>query len=136
MKSIRFKQCACISEASAGAFQDAINSVLQQTPEPEIVIDKTQPFTAYIFYKVSKDAPETVLELLEMLDTDGGNAHCENCPAYEPPTDKRRKWGRCRQKNEKTRGDARACEIYYIGRRKGKIDLYEEYKQIPYTIGR
>lgn len=134
MKSIRFKQCACISEASAGAFQDAINSVLQQTPEPEIIIDKTQPFTAYIFYKVSKDAPETVLELLEMLDTDGGRGHCEDCPAYEPPTDKRCKWGRCRQKNEKTRGDARACEIYYLGRRREKVELYNEYKQIPFTI--
>lgn len=134
MKDIKFKQCACISEASAGAFQDAINLVLQQTPEPEIVIDKTQPFTAYIFYKVRKDAPETVLELLEMLDTDGGCGHCEDCPAYEPPTDKRYKRGRCRHKNEKTRGDARACEIYYLGRRHEKVDLYNEYKQIPFTI--
>lgn len=134
MRSIKFKQCACISEASAGAFQDAINAILQQTPEPEIVIDKTQPFTAYIFYRVRKDAPETVLELLEMLDTSGGHAQCKDCPAYEPPTDKRRKWGHCRQKNEKTRGDLRACEIYYLGKRHEKLDLYNEYKQIPYTI--
>lgn len=134
MRAIKFKQCACVSETSAGAFQDTINAILRQTPEPEIVIDKTQPFTAYVFYKVRKDAPETVLELLEMLDTSGGRAHCIDCPAYEPPTDKRRKRGRCRQKNKETRGDGPACEIYYLGKRDENINLYERYKQIPYTI--
>lgn len=134
MKDVKFTQCACISEKSAGAFQNAINAVLQQTPEPEIVIDKTQPFTAYIFYKVHKNAPETVLELLEMLDTSGGNAHCTDCPAYEPPTDKRRSWGRCRQKDAPTKGRGPACEIYYLGRRRDGVDLYKEYKQIPFVI--
>ena len=95
MRSTKFKQCACISEASAAAFQDAANAILAQTPEPEIVIDKTQPFTAYIFYKVSKKVPETVLELLELLDATGGNATCENCPAFIRSNDRRRKWGSC-----------------------------------------
>lgn len=134
MRSIKFKQCACISEASAGAFQDAINAILQQTPEPEIVIDKTQPFTAYIFYKVSKDAPETVLELLEMLDTDGGHAQCQDCPEFIRSTDKRRKWGRCRRKNMQTRIDGRACELYYLARRREAERIAEDFKQIPYTI--
>ena len=134
MRSIKFKQCACISEASAGAFQDAINAMLQQTPEPEIVIDKTQPFTAYIFYKVHKNAPETVLELLEMLDTDGGQAQCQDCPEFIKSTDKRRKWGKCRRKIEPVRADGRACELYYLARRREAEHIAEEFKQIPYTI--
>ena len=134
MRSIKFKQCACISEASAAAFQNAINAILQQTPEPEIVIDKTQPFTAYIFYKVSKDAPETVLELLEMLDEDGGCAQCQDCPEFIRSTDKRRKWGKCRRKNEPTRTDSRACELYYLARRREAERIAEEFKQIPYAI--
>ena len=134
MKSIRFKQCACVSESSAGAFQNAINAVLQQTPEPEIVIDKTQPFTAYIFYKVSKDAPETVLELLEMLDSDGGRAQCQDCPEFIKSKDKRTKWGKCRRKNVPIRADGRACELYYLARRREADRIAEEFKQIPYAI--
>ena len=134
MRSIKFKQCACISEASAAAFQNAINAILQQTPEPEIVIDRTQPFTAYVFYKVSKDAPETVLELLEMLDTDGGRAQCQDCPEFIKSKDKRTKWGKCGRKGTKTRCDGRACELYYLARRREAERIAEEFKQIPYTI--
>ena len=134
MRSTKFKQCACISEASAAAFQDAANAILAQTPEPEIVIDKTQPFTAYIFYKVSKKVPETVLELLELLDANGGNATCENCPAFIRSNDRRRKWGSCRRKGIKTKCDARACELYYLQLRREAEQITKEFEQIPYTI--
>lgn len=133
MRNAKIKQCACISEASAAAFQDAANAILAQTPEPEIVIDKTQPFTAYIFYKVSKEVPETVLELLELLDHDGGRAQCQDCPEFIRSKDKRRKWGKCRRKNTETRTDARACELYYLARRREAEAITNEYKQIPYT---
>ena len=134
MKDTKFKQCACISETSAGAFQDAANAILAQLPDPEIVIDKSKPFTMYVFYNVKRSTPETVLELLEMLDKDGGNAHCEDCPAFIRCKDKRKKWGRCRRKPEPVRSDARACELYYLERRREADRIAEEFKQIPYTI--
>ena len=133
MKAEKFKQCACISEASAAAFQDAANAILSQLTEPEIVIDKTKPFTMYIFYNVRRTMPETVLELLELLDHDGGHAQCQDCPEFKKSKDKRRKWGKCRRKNTETRIDGRACELYYLARRREAEAITNEYLQIPYT---
>lgn len=134
MKDTKFKQCACISEASADAFQEAANAILAQVPEPEIIIDKTKPFTMYVFYNVRRSTPETLLELLEMLDTDGGRAICENCPAFIRDQDKRRKRGKCWRKNTETRADGRACELYYLERRREIARMNEEFQAIPYTI--
>ena len=134
MKDTKFKQCACISETSAAAFQDAANVILAQIPEPIIELDKTKPFTMYVFYNVRRTAPETVLELLEMLDADGGHAICEDCPAFIRSKDKRKKWGSCRRKAIQTRCDARACELYYLERRREAAAIAAEFEQIPYTI--
>lgn len=134
MKNTKFKQCACISEASAAAFQDEANAVLARVADPEIVIDKTTPFTMYVFYSVHRDTPETVLELLEMLDADGGHAVCEDCPAFIRSKDKRKKWGSCRKKGIETRIDGRACELYYLARRREAQEIINDFKQIPYTI--
>ena len=134
MRNDKLKQCACISEQSADAFQDAANAVLQQLTNPEIVLDQTRPFTMYVFYNVNRVMPETVLELLEMLDGDGGNARCEDCPAFERSKDRRKKWGRCRRKDEPTKCDSRACELYYLEKRREANAIAEEFKQIPYTI--
>lgn len=133
MKDTKFKQCACISETSAEAFQDAANAILARLPEPEIIVDKTKPFTMYVFYTVRRDTPETVLELLEMLDADGGHAQCQDCPAFIRSKDRRRKWGKCRRKNTETKCDGPACELYYIERRREAARIAEEFKQIPYT---
>lgn len=133
MKDTKFKQCVCISEASAAAFQNAANNILVQLVNPEIIMDRTRPFTMYAFYNVRRDTPETVLELLEMLDANGGNAKCEDCPAYIPSEDTRRKWGDCRRKAQPTRCDSRACELYYIERRREADRIAEDFKQIPYT---
>ena len=134
MKSTKFKQCACISELNAGAFQDKANAVLSHLPEPEIVVDQTKPFTMYIFYTVRRDTPETVLELLEMLDADGGHAQCQDCPAFVRSKDRRKKWGSCSRKAEPTRCDARACELYYLERKREAMAIAKEFEQIPYTI--
>lgn len=134
MKDTKFKQCACISEASAAAFQDAANGLLAQLANPEIIIDQTQPFTMYVFYNVHRDTPETVLELLEKLDADGGCAKCDNCPAFIRSKDKRRKWGSCRRTAQPIRCDTRACELYYLERRREADQIAEEFKQIPFTI--
>lgn len=135
MKQNTFKQMACISETNAAIFQDKANSILATMADPEIVLDKTRPFTMYVFYSVSKDIPESVLELLELLDADGGHAKCEDCPAFIRSKDKRRKWGGCSRKpGEQTRCDSRACELYYLERRREAERIAEEFKQIPYKV--
>lgn len=133
MKNTKFKQCVCISEANAGAFQDATNSVLAQLPDPEIIVDQTRPFTIYIFYNVQRDTPETVLEALEMLDPDG-MARCKDCPAFIPDADRRKKRGRCQLRDGEFFQKQPACEFYYLKRRDGNRSIVEEIKQIPYTI--
>ena len=133
MRVNNFKQMACISENNAALFQERVNSILTQVPNPEIVLDRTRPFTVYVFYEIRKDVPETVLELLEMLDADGGKAKCEDCPAFIRSHDKRKKWGNCRKKPDKpTRCDSRACELYYLERRREAERIAEEFKQIPF----
>lgn len=133
MKESTYKQIACISESNAEIFQDKANNILATIAEPEIVLDGTRPFTMYILYSIRKDVPETVLELLEMLDADGGHAHCEDCPAFIKSPDRRRKWGGCRRKPDKpTRCDSRACELYYLERRREAERITEEFEQIPY----
>ena len=133
MKHTKFKQCACISEASAGAFQDAANAILAQLPNPEIIVDQTKPFTMYIFYNVQRDTPEDFLELLEMLDKDG-HAYCIDCPAFVPDPDKRRKRGHCKLKTIEVFRDLPACEFYYMKRRDGKTRIVDELAQVPYLI--
>lgn len=134
MKEATFKQLACISEKSAAVFEQKTNYILSQMEDPEIILDRSQPFTAYIIYSVRKDYPETVLELLEMLDGNDGRASCADCPAFIKSKDKRRKWGSCKRKAEKTRCDARACELYYLERRREAERIAEEFEQIPATI--
>lgn len=134
MRSQHFKQCACISENSAELFQEKANDILARFTDPEIIMDPSKPFTMYAFYTVSKDMPETVLELLEMLDANGGNATCENCPAFIRSKDRRRKWGSCRRKGIKAKCDARACELYYLQLRREAEQITKEFEQIPYTI--
>ena len=133
MKHTTLKQCACISEQSAAAFQDAANALLAQLPDPEIILDQTRPFTMYVFYNVKRDTPEDFLELLEMLDKDGG-ARCADCPAFIPDADKRRKRGRCKLKAGELWRDLPACEFYYMKRRDGKTRIVDELAQVPYLI--
>lgn len=132
MRTTKFKQCVCISETSAEAFQDAANAFLVQVPEPEIIVDKTKPFTMYIFYTVRRDTPETVLEALELLDPDG-SARCKDCPAFIPDADRRKKRGRCQLREGEFFQRQPACEFYYLKRRDGNGSILEEIKQIPYT---
>ena len=132
MRERTFKQLACISEKDAAAFEEKANDVLAQTPDPEIVIDQTRPFTMYVLYKVSKDIPESALELLEMLDPNGGHAQCMECQYFVKDKDARKKWGMCQKKDERTRCDSRACEVYYLELRKDAAPLIEQYEQIPF----
>lgn len=132
MKEKQYKQIYCISEHDAASFEERANDVLAQTPEPEIFIDQSRPFTMYIVYSVSKNIPESALELLEMLDPDGGRANCCDCRYFEPSNDHRKKWGACRKKGQGTRCDSRACEVYYLERRQNAAKLAEQYNNLPF----
>ena len=132
MRAEKYKQIIAICENNAEDFQNKMNDALASVTDPEIVFDKTQSFTAYVTYRVRKDVPENVLELLELLD---GDYHfCEECPYFVRSTDRRRKWVSCKLKGSKTRADSRACEHFYIWRMKQLELKSEEYKQIPFTI--
>ena len=134
MRNDRFKQVACVSAPDAATFETQSNAILAGINDPEIIFDKTRPFTAYIVYRVRKDVPETVLELLELLDDDGGHATCANCPHLQRSEDKRKKWHTCRLTGERTREDSRACEHYYVAKRQTQREALQQYQNLPYTI--
>lgn len=132
MRTERYKQVLAICENNAEDFQDKINDALARIANPEIVFDNKRSFTAYITYSVRKNFPEDLLELLEMVD--GQSHYCEECPYFVKSEDKRRKWGSCTMKGEKTKPDSRACESFYIWRIKQIEQVKKEFKEIPYTI--
>ena len=132
MKEARLKQIYCISEHDAASFEEKANEVLAQIPDPEIFIDHSRAFTMYVVYSVSKNIPESALELLEMLDPEGDRATCSACKYFKPSDDHRRKRGTCLKKNTVTRCDARACEVYYIERRQDAAALAAQYESLPF----
>lgn len=132
MRSERYKQVRVICENNAEAFEDKLNDALAGVTDPEIVFDKNRSFTAYISYRVSKDVPEDILELLELMN--GESHYCEECPYFQKHKDRRRKWGSCTLKQERTRPDSRACEHFYIWRMKQLEQAKLEFEKIPYLI--
>ena len=134
MKSERMKQMRCVSAPDPITFENAMNEALAGIADPDITFDRTRPFTAYIEYTVQRDLPECVQELLEMVC---GQGYCRDCPCYEAPTDRRRKWGECRLKSKEVRADSPACEIYYL--RDDNVSVAgaaSEVLQIPYKSSR
>lgn len=134
MKSAKFKQIACIAETDPDRFQTKVNAILSHTANPEIIFDKVQPYTMYVVYTVHKNEPESFLELLEMLDPNGGKATCSSCPYFQIGKDRRRKWGTCTHKDKPANKKGRACELYYLMLRGLSESVIEEYEQIPYMI--
>lgn len=132
MRNDHIKQCACISETDPQIFQEHMNGILSRITNPEIIMDRCKPFTAYVYYSVSKDTPETLLELLELLE--GGTHNCGECPYLIRSKDKRKKWHTCGKTGTPTREDSRACEEFYREKRAEREKLIHEYEQIPYTI--
>ena len=131
MRSDKFKQAIVIQESNAADFQAALNDALSGLNDPEINIERSIPFTAYIFYTARRDVPESVLELFEMID---GESHtCQECPYLSMPDDRRVKRGTCSVKACQTRKDSTACEHFYLWKHKQLEKVDEIYKQIPFV---
>lgn len=132
MRQSKYKQAIVIAENNAADFQEKLNEALAPIVDPQITIDSNRPFTAYILYSVSKDVPESVLELFELLD--GEHHICLECPYFRTPTDKRMKKGECALKMERMRFEARACEHFYLWKKQQIENAEEIFHQIPYLL--
>lgn len=131
MRSEKYKQAIVVQENNAIDFQNHLNDALSGLVNPEIIIEKSIPFTAYIFYTASKNVPESVLELFEILD---GEPHsCIECPYFTKPADRRMKRGSCSVKARNPRSDERACESFYLWKTKELKEAEEIYKLIPFS---
>lgn len=133
MRSEHYKQVAVVSAPTAEIFEQRMNATLAGMTSPEIVFDQTRPFTATIIYRVRKDVPETLLELLEMIDANGGHT-CNDCPYLSKSKDKRVKWHMCTRKDAKVQITSRACESYYESRLAMYKDAIEDYRILPYEV--
>ena len=134
MRTEHYKQVAVISETTPEAFENKLNAVLAGITSPEIVFDQSRSFTATIIYKVRKDVPESLIELLELMDNDGEHHTCNECPYLQRSKDKRKKWLVCTHSQGKTQATSRACEAFYMWRLARYKELVEEYKKMPYEI--
>lgn len=124
-------EVVCVDDPET--FQQRVNAALSRHENPKLIFDKLKSFTAYIVYEIHKDAPETMLELYEMLDESGG-AECGECPYFERIIDGRVKWHNCTLHKSRTREDSRACEEFYKMRREEAKRLTAEYENIPFKI--
>lgn len=132
MKQDKVKQIICITEPDPAVFETKMNDALSNLANPDVHIFESMPFTAIITYTVSRDMPESILELFEMVD--GEHHTCSGCPHYVAPEDGRRKWGSCSATLTKARGDSRACEHYYLYRYKALTEARDKYLELPFTV--
>lgn len=104
-------QMICISETSGQLFELKMNEALKSLVNPDIRLDQTRPFTAYIFYQVQHDIPESIIEAIELIE--GSKHYCDECPACEIPEDKRKKWYFCLHHKKKIHNGQTACIDFY-----------------------
>lgn len=80
-------------------------------------------FVAYIFYQEVVDIPETAEEAFRKA----GETHvCGECPYFERPADRRRKYVKCKVGNCLCSSDSGCCELLYQRLLNGEIELVNE----------
>lgn len=122
-------QMYCISESNGAMFELKMNEALQNLRNPDIRMDHSKPFTAYIFYSIEYDIPESVTEAMEIIT---GERHtCIECPALEISKDKRKKRHQCTRRGWKVHGDTPVCMEYYkILGEKGMLKDPDDQRQL------
>ncbi len=131
MREDKYKQLVCIAETEPQIFQDKVNGALATKKNPEIILDRTRPFTVYILYTVTKESPETPLEAIEYFTQQ--KLTCGECPYLDKSPDKRKVRHTCRIRGYKTRLDSPACEECYRAKRKEWKALQQLIETIPYS---
>lgn len=112
MRGEHYKQMYCIEEQNGALFQIKMNEILKTVKNPEITIDRTKPFTAYVFYENEIDVPETLTELFELIS---GERHiCQECEHLIFSPDKRKRWQTCDFYNKKVQQKQPACKAFYL----------------------
>ena len=132
MRQDKIRQVICISENNAADFEERMNESLRHLSDPEIKLYDNSPYTAVILYKVTRNIPEDILELFELVE--GQRHNCIECPHFVKSDDKRKKWGSCALNAQPTRMDSRACEDYYLFRYKVLSEASKKYAELPFTV--
>lgn len=104
-------QMYCVSETNAEMFELKMNEILKGIKNPDIRMDPARSYTAYIFYQIQYDIPETITEALEMVE--GSRHYCGECPGCLFSDDKRKKWQFCQVHNKKVHEDSPVCIEFY-----------------------
>lgn len=104
-------QMICVSETNGAIFELKMNEALKTLVNPDIRLDPNRSFTAYIFYQIKHDVPETVVEAIELIE--GTRFNCKDCPACELPEDGRKKHGFCKAHNKKVHFETPVCIEFY-----------------------
>lgn len=117
MREVKRKKVRVIDGTSAADFENALNAVLREIKEPEIMFDTNRPLLAYVTYDEYEMIPESVRDAYEMR---GETHYCGQCPYFRPSQDKRIKHVTC-ELGERTRVDRCACELFYKLLNNGEI---------------
>ena len=113
MKIIRQKKSVFIEAEDQKSFDKELNECLRGKMDATVQVYGL--FKAAILY-TELEVEEDELTLAEMFEKAGCGAICGDCPNYTKPADGRVKYTVCG--NRKINEESRACDTFYLGRRK------------------
>jgi len=117
------KRLIYIEAATGKDFEEKMNKALKGLPDPEVQIygkfEGVIIYTEHIYEEEEKS-------IAQMFEEAGCGATCQECPYYTKPTDGRVKWTVCH--GRKVKGSSKACDSYYLGRRKNVSKTGREAK--------
>lgn len=112
MKIKREKKSIFIEADNQRAFDRKLNEALEGKMDAQVQIyGLYQGAVIYTEMEVEEDEPT----IADMFEKAGCGAMCGECPFYERPEDRRKKWTVC--SGRKVNESSRACDTYYLGRR-------------------
>jgi len=111
MRDDHYIQCFCVSEMAGPQFEARMNEILKTVKNPRIELDRTRSFTAYIFYDISVNVPESIQEAFSILE--GTSHNCAECPYFIKSEDKRKKWHYCDYYHKKIHEQNPVCANFY-----------------------
>lgn len=106
------KRTIFIEATTNEEFEKALNEALKGLNDPKVQIFGKYQCAILFNELIYEEDHKTIADLFEEA---GCGATCGDCPFYQEPTDKRKKYTVCN--NRRIKEDSRACDSYYLGRR-------------------
>lgn len=117
------KRTKFIKASTGREFEAVMNESLKGLMNPQVEI--FGKYEGCIIYEefVYVEEEKSIADLFEEA---GCGATCSECPLYKESKDGRVKWTVCEQEHRRINKESRACDSFYLGRRKDVPSIGEE----------